>query len=209
MKSALFVFALLFSVQGFAAYGSGWYMADFWSGEYPNGFAVVNDNVRVPARTGMDLDLPKNVMCPLTKKAVWHPWNQARPATYKTASKIVTLRAKESFTYKDEESGKRLRIKRGDRIEYLIYGSEGFFWFRYKGKKYMGSQDLLAKMRSYNENDFRQDEWVNLPCADGQRAWIYLKDLVQTNSEGESTYFPGIGDWWPGFVEYGQVRDLP
>ncbi len=67
VKSVILVFVSLFSVGAWAAYDQSWHQVEFWSGEYPNGIAVISPSDAVlPARTAMDRDLPSafNASCP-------------------------------------------------------------------------------------------------------------------------------------------------
>lgn len=189
-----------------AAYDSTWYKADGWSGEYPNGFSVVAKKVSVPARAEMDLDSPRSIQCSVPYLAVYHPWNGKRKARFVTMSKIVTLTVKQDFIFEDE--GTRIPLKQGDTIEYLVYNAEGWFTVRIKGKEYSADQALFDNLEQVDRSAFRQDEWLNITCRSGAKAWILLDDLYQSDEDGNATYLPGLDSWFLGFVEYGQVRDL-
>ncbi len=211
MRLALILTGLFISTAALAGYDKTWHQAEFWSGEWPHGFSVVKPNVTVPARTAMDTDLKPTISCKLPYRAVFNPWNTARSkasnAHYWTASKIVTMTAKQDFTFVDEAV--KLPIKKGDTLEYLIYYGEGSFAVRIRGKTYRGDQDLLEKMESVPDSP--NHEWLRLTCVDGQTAWIYLPDLTIKNKDGDDTYIDGlwnasIGN--PGVIEYGKARDL-
>ena len=112
----------------------------------------------------MDLKLPVTIECELPFKAVFHPWNQGRTANYFTAAKIIPMTANEPVTlgYEGEDQAE---VAAGDTVEYLIYGAEGMFTVRYKGKLYTADQSLLEKM-TYDEEmmEIPQDEWLNVTC---------------------------------------------
>lgn len=217
MKKTFLICALtLISTAAFAAYDSSWYQAEYWTGEWPNGFSVVKKEVTVQGRKAMDQDLDQNVTCVLPLKAVFNPWNQTgndlRKSRYFTASKIVVLTAKKSFSFKEDgRSMKPIAIRKGQMIEYLIYGSEGFFTIRINGKEYVAGQDFLEKMLPVSEDAFVQEEWLNVNCENGANAWIFTKDLKTKDAEGNELWIDGlrnasIGD--AGVTGYGEARDL-
>src|SRR5690349_6958998 len=51
-------------------YGEGWYVSEFWSGEYPPGFSVTRKDTVVQARVRMDKTTPREVACKLPYLAV-------------------------------------------------------------------------------------------------------------------------------------------
>ena len=150
----LLILTVLFTANAFGAYDKTWYQAQYWSGEWPNGFSVAKPGVVVPARTAMDHDLQPSINCALPYKAVFNPWNSERykisETMYLTASKIVSLTAKAAFSYNlSDANGNdvKLQFKKGQVFEYLIYGSEGSFLIRVKNKEYWASQDLFKKLK--------------------------------------------------------------
>ena len=214
----LMILTVLFSASAFAAYDKTWYQAEYWSGEWPNGFSVHQQGVVVPARTAMDLDVKPSINCALPYKAVFNPWNTERytlsEAKYQTASKIVNLTAKSTFssTMTDGNgSDVKVQFKKGQVFEYLIYGSEGSFLIRVKGKEYWAGQDLFKKLKPMPKTA-EQQEWLRLKCEGGEVAFIYTADLfTATDKDGNKEYLPGlwnasIGN--PGVVGYGEARDL-
>lgn len=214
MKLSLFslFLAVGFSSSAFAAYDNSWFQAEFWSGEYANGIAVVKRNTSVMGRASMDPSAPADLRCALPYKAVFHPWNSRRNAkskvNYFTASKIVKLVAKEDFEFSGNDGDDKIAIKKGDEIEYLIYGSEGYFTVRIQGKQYGAGQDLFEKVEEVSREQFQEDQWFQLNCENRVRVWLRMDDLF-TNNDGEETkYAPGLGNWGAGMIEYGKVRDL-
>ena len=213
MKKIMIAAALLLasSTGLFAAYDNSWYQTDYWSGEYPNGFSVVKKNTVVKGRAGMDKDLAANIDCKLPYKAVFQHWNEARnkksQVSYFTASKIVNLVAAKDFDFPVYE-GDALKIKKGDLIEYLIYGSEGMFLVRIKGSVYEADQELFENVEAFSEDALVQDEWLQVKCENGSRAWLFMNDLVVFGSDGELKYLPGLAQMGPGLMGYGEARDL-
>jgi hypothetical protein len=203
---ALFLALALLPLGASAAYDSTWFKADGWSGEYPNGISVVAKKTSVPARAEMDLEAPANIQCGLPYLAVFHPWNAKRKASYVTMSKIVILTVKQDFVFEDE--GTKINLKKGDTIEYLVYGAEGWFTVRINGKIYGADQSLFDQVEPVDQSAFRQDEWLNVRCRNGKKGWILLDDLTKTDENGNTTYLPGLDSWYLGFKEYGVVKDL-
>ena len=207
MKKTSLLLALLTLPTLAFAYDNTWYKADFWSGEYPNGFAVVGKNVKLMGRAEPSLSAPATITCGLPQLAVFHVCNPKRPADYLTYSRIVKLTMKNDFVL-DQGDEKPVALKKGDTLEYLIYGAEGTFLVRINGVEYTADQSLLENTEEVPEGSYQQDEWIQVPCRKGGKAWLFFGDLVKSNAEGEAVYATGLSDWWKGFVEYGSVRDL-
>lgn len=198
------LFALLLVSSAFAGgYDSSWYRAPFWSGEYPAGFSVVKRGLVVQGRTAADTKLARSVHCELPFAAVIQPWNETRnqksQISYVTFSKITPFTAKSDFNMAvDFESP--VAVKAGEKIEYLVYLSEGYFRVRFKGVEYDQGQDLFDHLvEDVSKVEFQQDEWIKMKCENGKNAWLFLTDLTSVD---------GIGDMGPGFQGYGDVRDL-
>jgi hypothetical protein len=207
--------AVLLGAGAAAAYDESWYVTEFWSGEYPTALAVAAPGVTVPARAEMDRDQPASIACALPYKALFNPWNEERSrlseARYFTASKIVPLVAREAFAFEHDQEGGPLQIAPGQRIEYLIYGAEGSFLVRIDGREYAAYQDLCDHMEPVGDDDFVQEEWLNLRCEDGTPAWILLDDLMLVGEDGMVRYSDGLWNVTGGtlgFEEYGRTRDL-
>jgi hypothetical protein len=201
------------SVQ--AGYDKSWYITEYWSGEWPNGFAVVAPNVVVPARSVMDKEEPPSISCALPYKAMFHPWNvnrnQQGNVRYVTASKIVPLVARADFAFQPDDGSTPIPIAKGQVIEYLIYGAEGFFTVRIDGKEYTAEQGLFDSVEPVADDAFVQEEWLHLRCENAKRAWIYVNDLMQTGEDGQTAYAVGLraaSGGEAGIEEYGLARDL-
>ena len=206
LRIGLLSLLVLGSTFAFAAYDQTWYQANFWSGEYPNGFSIVKDGVSVPARASTDLDLPLDIQCSLPKKAVYHQWNAARQADFRTYSKIIPMTANVDLEIGYTETA---QVRAGDLIEYLIYGADGMFFVRYNGVEYEADQELLTKV-TYDEKAMEtpQDEWIGVTCLDGSTAWIFMRDLYTVDRDGNTAWMSGVDSWFLGFRDYGSVTDL-
>jgi hypothetical protein len=208
--------ALIASAAGNAAvppngYGEGWYVSEFWSGEYPPGFSVTRKDSVVQARARMDKTAPREVACKLPYLAVIHPWNRSRIAKSKikflSATKIVRLVVKEPFDFEAEDArGGKIHLSKGDTIEYLGNGAEGSFKVRIAGKQYTANESLFDHVEDVARDQFVEDDWVALTCEGGNRAYVLLSDLVLEGATGERT--AGVSEVGPGQTGYGRARDL-
>jgi hypothetical protein len=201
----LSLLAILPAFSASAAYDDSWYQADFWSGEYPNGVAVMEEGVSLMGRATMDPQAATDVACELPKFAVYHPWNERR-AEYRTAAKIVPMTATANFRLTEDD--REAKVHKGDVVEYLVYGAEGTALVRFQGQEWVIGQEEMEKL-SYDEKlMIPQEEWFKVPCTNGGEAWLFLNELATSNDDGEFVYAPGLGSWWKGFREYGKVTDL-
>jgi len=193
-------------------YGDGWYVSEFWSGEYPPGFSVTRKDTVIQARSRMDKAAPRAVACKLPYLAVIHPWNGSRAAKnnikFLSATKIVRFVAKEPFDFEDQgTAASKIPLKKGDTIEYIRNDAEGLFEVRIFGKQYTAGQDLFDHVEDVSQQPFIEDDWVLLTCEGGNRSYILLSDLaVDGGDAGKRTV--GISEVGPGLVGYGTARDL-
>lgn len=207
MKMLMIALSLV-SLNAFAAYDQTYYRANFWSGEYPNGFSVVKENVTVPAYTQMDANA-SGFQCAVPFKANYHQWNQARVAEFVSMNKIVPMTAKRD-AYIEEDSGKKVKVRKGEQVEYLVYGSEGWFTVRYKGKEYTADRDFLKRM-IYDKSlmEIPADEWVKIDCVTvgaPVQGWVLMRQLFKEDSQ--TGYIDGLASWYLGYRDYGRVEDL-
>lgn len=196
-----------------SGYDSSWYISDFWSGEYPHGFAVTQPDMTVQARRSMDKAAPRSIACKLPYLAVIHPWNQRRIAAsqikFRSATRIVQLIAKEAFVFEDAggEAKRKRAIKKGEVIEYIRNDAEGSFEVRIAGKRYTAGQDLFDHVQDVPSDQFVEDDWVSLACSGGGRAWIFFAELG-LGSDDPTAQTPGISAVGRGQRGYGHARDL-
>lgn len=209
MKPLFFVLSLLISVSASAAYDATWYQTDFWSGEYPAGFSVVKKGITVPARTQMDKDLKTSLVCPVDYKGVYHPWNPKQRATFTTFSKIVPLIVKEDadILVYGIDSEVKIPMKKGDVIEFLVYGGEGWFTVRINGENYDADQGLFEQVEPVDQSVFLYDQWLEIDCV-GKKAYVLFEDLYTVDGDGNEKFINGLDSWFLGFRDYGSVTDL-
>ncbi|HZP18616.1 MAG TPA: hypothetical protein VFB16_00275 [Bauldia sp.] len=210
MRSGMTTCALLASLALVApalAYDQTWYRAAGWSGEYPGGFTLTAD-ARVMIRDAPDRDAPQAIACDLKAKATYHPWNEVRVKSdhleFLSYSKIVPFAVKTPFvadvTSDPGNNDSRLKLKKGDRWNYLVYGAEGMFVMEYRGKRYSAGQELIDNSEALDQAaaDTPQDEWLGLTCANGTRGWILRSDVAGTEPFTS-----------PNITEYGRAEDAP
>lgn len=185
------------------AYDDTWHRGEFWAGEYPNGFTVLEDTV-LKLRPAI-LSSDKSIDCPVPAKATIHPWNIERAndmglafVTYSEIQDWEITEAYEAPFWDELQSAEAtLSFKPGDRIRYLIYYGEGAFLMEVDGVKYTGDQGVLEHAKQVGDAA-RYDEWLRLNCTNNMWGWLYLPDLTK-----DETTFTG-----PNIVEYGRAADL-
>jgi hypothetical protein len=198
--SSLFVLVILLeSASAFAGYDDTWFIQKSWSGEYPLGFSVTKKRTTLMARSGMDKDLPRDVACEMPYLALIHPWNKERirksNLQFFSATKILKMVAKEDFDFGDD-----ITVKKGEVVEYIANGAEGFFGVRIGGKPYDADQSLFQFVETPTQDQFVEDDWVLLACQGGNRAYIFVYDLGVRRWPDASAFVPGISDEGPGLA---------
>lgn len=190
--------------QSIPSYDDAWYRAEYWSGEYPNGFTVLQDTVLMlrPAISSTE----KTIECALPAKATLHPWNVERVnamglgfVTFWEIQDWEVTKDYETVLYDENNFGEAtLSFKAGDQWKYLAYYAEGTFLMEYKGVRYTGDQSLAEASKPVKEGDARDDEWLRINCPNNMWGWLYLPDLPV-----DETTFSG-----PNILEYGRSADL-
>ena len=170
-------------------YETIWYLADFWPGEYPPRFSVIKDGVELSGRAEMKLTAPKTIKCPVPKLATYSPWNNARNQAdnlrYWVVSKvsIVTIsNAVNVPAQRDIDGGDvTLKLKQGDTLQYLVYGSEGFAKYHFKGEDYTINEGDFEGKAAFDKNRREDDLWLRLSTTDGEHCWVLYSDAVKTD----------------------------
>jgi len=195
-------------------YDASWYRAEYWGGEWPDGFTV-DDDMTLRIRATPEVGAPKAKSCALRKGATYHPWNKKRVAAdhlkFVTFTRIVTFElTKDYLAGVDRVPGDvrtTIKFKKGDRWSYLGLGSEGFFLMGFHGKTYRADNHLIdastevgGKPRVEHGNIKRilfanppygprtlvieSHEWVRLTCTNGSVGWILNNEI--SNAPGLS-----------------------
>ncbi len=186
-------------------YPDGWEMQPYWSGEYPNGFAVTSEGVTVMGHETITFEEYPPIYCGLPHKATYSPWNADRiesddltfvSMVYPTTFTITEDVEVEVFLGKDVEM---LPLKAGDQLIYKSYLAEGFFMAEKDGQLYEMNEAELPASTEFEQGPEDQ-EWVHVTCDDAEqtRAWVLYQDAIGANGVEPYEY--------TGFAE---ASDLP
>lgn len=186
-------------------YPDGWEMQNYWSGEYPNAFAVTAEGVTVMGHETITFEVYPPIYCGLPNKATYSPWNGARiesddlnfvAMTYPTTFTIQEDATIEVFV---DEGASQLDLKTGDVLTYKSYLAEGFFIAEKDGKLYEMNESELPQSTQFEQGPDDQ-EWVQVTCDDAAqtRAWVLYTDAL--NANGVEPY---------EYTGFGEASDLP
>jgi Sel1 repeat len=145
--------------------------------------------------------------------AVIHPWNRMRiqrsNIRFISASKIVPLIAREAFEFNgySGKAGVKVRVRKGESIQYLRNDAEGSFEIKLNGRQYTANQDLFEHVNGLGDS-VEEDDWALMTCENGQRAYLLLADLSGTDSKCMGGFSEGISEVGPGQTGYAKARDL-
>lgn len=186
-------------------YPEGWEMQNYWSGEYPNAFAVTQEGVTVLGHETITYQEHPPIYCGLPAKATYSPWNFARAEsddlhfvamTYPTTFTIQEDTTIEVF---QDEGASELSLSAGDVLTYKSYLAEGFFIAEKDGVLYELNEAALPESTDFEQGPEDQ-EWVRVTCDDAAktRAWILYEQALQA---------PGVEPY--EYTGFGEASDLP
>jgi len=167
-----------------AGYPDNWYVSYGWPGEYPAGFVVLEQGVKVNGRARPNPDAPANVSCTLPQYANYQIWNRTRVdrdhLEFIVATQIqpVTMLVDADVETPSETGMQMLNLKAGDVISYLRYLGEGFAIFNVDGQEYTINEAELRDISSMNAVGLEEDQWVEVACIGGTRAWLLYDDVI-------------------------------
>ena len=167
-----------------AAYPDTWHVSYGWPGEYPAGFVVLEQGVTVNGRARPNPDAPANVACTLPQYANYQIWNRQRVERdhleFIVASKIepVVMKVDANIETPGDEGMRVLNLKAGDVLSYLRYLGEGFAIFSFDGQEYTINEAELRDISSMTGASLEEDQWVEVACIGGTRAWILYDDAI-------------------------------
>ena len=167
-----------------AGYPDTWHVSYGWPGEYPAGFVVLEQGVTVNGRARPNPDAPANVPCTLPQYANYQIWNRQRVERdnleFIVASKIepVTMLVDARIETPGDEGMQVLNLKAGDVLSYLRYLGEGFAIFDVDGQEYTINEAELRDISSMTGMALEEDQWVEVACIGGTRAWIRYDDAI-------------------------------
>jgi len=186
-------------------YPDGWEMQLYWSGEYPNGFAVTEEGVTVMGHETITFEEYPPIYCGLPHKATYSPWNVTRMISDELV--FVAMTFPTTFTINEDTSlevfvgdgVEQLDLKAGDVLTYKSYIAEGFFIAEKDGISYEMNEAALPQSTEFEQGPEDQ-EWVQVTCddADKTRAWVLYDQALQA---------PGVEPY--EYTGFGEAADLP
>ena len=195
-----------------AGYPDGWHISYGWPGEYPAGFVVLDQGVTLNGRERPNPDAPASVACTLPQYANYQIWNRERVGRdhleFIVATKVepVTMQVDAKVETPDDTGMHVLDLKAGETLNYLRYLGEGFAIFGYKGQEYTINEAELRDISDISGQGLEEDQWVEVACIGGKRAWLLYDDAIANASIVPSPIvgFGSAADILPDEVE--QVR---
>lgn len=186
-------------------YPEGWEMQLYWSGEYPNGFAVTQEGVTVMGHETITFEEYPPIYCGLPHKATYSPWNVDRMISDELV--FVAMTYPTTFTIREDTSlevfvgdgAEQLELKAGDQLTYKSYIAEGFFIAEKDGIAYEMNEAELPTSTEFEQGPEDQ-EWVQVTCDDAEktRAWVLYDQALQA---------PGVEPY--EYTGFGEAADLP
>lgn len=167
-----------------SGYDSNWFLSPGWPGEYPPGFAVLDADVRVPARARPNPTDPQDVTCLLPQYANYQLWNNARNKAddldYFVATKKlpVTVLEDAEVEFVGDAGIEKLPLKAGDQLTYLRYVGEGFTVMSFNGREFDINEGELREITDIGAIENEEDLWVRVTCLGGKQAWLLFDEVV-------------------------------
>jgi hypothetical protein len=199
-----------------AAYPDTWHVSYGWPGEYPAGFVVLDQGVTVNGRDRPNPDAPANVACTLPQYANYQIWNRARVdrdhLEFIVATRIepVTMSVDATVETPGDNGMQILELKAGDTLSYLRYLGEGFAIFGFNGQEYTINEAELRDISDMQAGGLDEDQWVEVACIGGTRAWVLYDDAIALDSIVPSPIvgFGEASDIYPDEVEKVRAEGL-
>lgn len=182
-----------------SGYDGNWFLSPGWPGEYPPGFAVLDADVRVPARARPNPTDPQDITCLLPQYANYQLWNNARndadDLDYFVATKKlpVTVLEDTEVEFVGQAGIEKLPLKAGEQLTYLRYIGEGFTVMSFKGREFDINEGELREITDIGALENEEDLWVRVTCLGGKQAWLLFDEVVQEEGVYPSP-ITGYGD---------------
>ncbi|MFN7055906.1 hypothetical protein [Hyphomonas sp.] len=167
-----------------SGYSDGWSLKAGWQGEYPPGFAVLDANVRVPARARPNPGDPQDITCLLPQYANYHLWNEERvesdnleffTATKKFPVTVLEDAEVEFIANRDIET---LSLRAGDRLTYTGYIGEGFLMLTFNDRQFQINESELREITDIGAIQNEDHLWVRVACLAGREAWLMFDEVI-------------------------------
>lgn len=189
----------LLDYAAISGYDATWFLSAGWPGEYPPGFAVLNPDVKVPARARPNPTDPQDITCLLPQYANYQLWNKARTdqdkVEYFAATKkvLVTVLEDTAVEFVGEGGIQTLNLKQGEQMTYLRYIGEGVTVISFNGLEYEINEGELSNVTDIAEMSLEENLWVRVTCLGGKQAWLMFDEVIE-----EAGIYPspitGFGD---------------
>ena len=187
-------------------YPENWYISWAWGGEYPNGFSVIKENVKLRGRSEPNPNLEKTLNCHVDYLGMYHPWNRDRKTdlTFLTATKTFNITLSEPLTT-DVYLNEKVSLKTypaGEKITFLHYMSEGW------GKVKIAEDIVEIDFSNIAAKDWPDkvdivDEWIQLPC-EHNNGWVLFDEVILKQDVADYGY--SLSSW--GFTQDLTLKDL-
>lgn len=167
-----------------SGYDGNWFLSPGWPGEYPPGFAVLDADVRVPARARPNPTDPQDITCLLPQYANYQLWNNVRNKSddldYFVATKKlpVTVLEDAEVEFVGNSGIEKLPLKAGDQLTYLRYIGEGFTVMSFNGREFDINEGELREITDIGAIENEEDLWVRVNCLGGKQAWLLFDEVV-------------------------------
>lgn len=186
-----------------SGYDDSWFLSPGWPGEYPPGFAVLDAEVKVPARARPNPTDPQDITCHLPQYANYQLWNNLRNDSddldYFVATKKlpVTVLEDTEVEFVGDAGIEKLALKAGDQLTYLRYIGEGFTVMSFNGREFDINEGELREITDIGAIENEEDLWVRVTCLGGKQAWLLFDEVVQ-----EKGVYPSP------ITGYGEAHDI-
>ncbi len=189
--------------RALSGYDDSWFLSGGWPGEYPPGFAVLDANVRVPARARPTPSDPQDISCLLPQYANYQLWNTSRSEAdqleFFTATRKfpVTFTSDAEIEIVGENAAETLKVKAGETFTYLRYLGEGYTVMEYGGAEVQVNEGQLQDVTDIRNFTSEDDLWVRVSCLGGSQAWLLYDEVTKERGIGPSP-----------MSDYGSASDL-
>jgi hypothetical protein len=186
-----------------------WFLSPGWPGEYPPGFAVLDADVKVPARARPNPTDPQDITCLLPQYANYQIWNDVRTQDdkleYFVATKKVPVTVLEDaeIEFVGDAGIEKLALKKGDVLTYLRYIGEGFTVLSFNGKEFDINEGELSNVTDIGATSLEEDLWVRVACLGGKQGWLLFDEVIEEKGVYPSpiTGYGDAADIEPGDVD--------
>ncbi|MBA4339843.1 MAG: hypothetical protein C0421_13495 [Hyphomonas sp.] len=167
-----------------SGYDDTWFLSGGWPGEYPPGFAVLDADVKVPARARPNPTDPQDITCLLPQYANYQLWNTARTdedqIEYFVATKKVPVTVLEDtdVEFVGEGGIQTLSLKKGEQMTYLRYIGEGVTVISFNGQEYEFNEGELSNVTDIANTALEENLWVRVTCLGGKQAWLMFDEVI-------------------------------